>query len=46
MIVDIDNIAGNEKATAGKENIKVKYTSFILDCYVSVMNFKMSYTSI
>ena len=25
MIVNIDNIAGNEKAIAGKENVKVIY---------------------
>ena len=26
MIINIDNIAGNEKAFAGKQNVKVTYT--------------------
>ena len=46
MIVNIGNIAQNEKTIAAKENLKVTYTSFILDCFVFVMNCKVTYINI
>ena len=33
MIVNIDNIAGNEKTIAAKENVEVTYTTLIFDYY-------------
>ena len=46
MIVNIDNIDGNEKAIAGNKNVKVTCTRLTLDCYVFVMNFKVTYINI
>lgn len=37
MLVNIDNIAGDEKTIAAKENIKVTYKRLMLDCYVFIM---------
>lgn len=42
MIVNIVNIAGNERRVVTKENVKVTYTRLIFDCYVSVINFKVT----
>ena len=48
MIVNIDNITGNEKAVAGKENVKVTYIyiRLIFDYYVFIINFKVIYIKI
>ena len=42
MIVNIVNIAGNEKRVVTKENVRVTCTRLIFDCYVSVINFKVT----
>ena len=43
MIVNIDNIAGNENTIAVKENVKASYTRLIFDSYVFVVYVKMTY---
>ena len=43
MIVNIDNIAGNEKTIAAKENVEMTYTTLIFDCYALVINYKVTY---
>ena len=43
---NIDNIAGNEKIIAEKENVTVTYTRLIFDCYAFVINFKVTYINI
>ena len=46
MIVKIDNISGNVKAITGKENVRPTYALDLSWTVVSLMNFKMRYTSI
>ena len=46
MIVNIDNIAENEKNIAAKENVEVTYTTLIFDYYAFVINCKVTYINI
>ena len=46
MIVNIDNIAENEKNIAAKENVEVTYTTLIFDYDAFVINCKVTYINI
>ena len=46
MIVNIVNIAESEKRFVAKENVRVTYKRLIFDCYVFVINFKVTYINV